>query len=134
MQQSQQTLPARQFPKLDDGELEAIPLAQELHASFLLMDDSEGREEAKGRAIPVTGTIGILETAGIRGLIDLPPVLAQLQTTTLLWLITAFCGGAGSRRCPEVPAIQLTAVGDTSPFRHVNIAETLTPYLDISLK
>jgi len=82
VQQPQQTLSMRQFPKLDDGELEAIPLVQELNAAFLLMDDSEGREEAERRALKVTGTLGVLETAAIRGLIDLPPVLAQLQTTT----------------------------------------------------
>lgn len=72
VQQPQQTLHARQFPKLDAGEREAIPLAQELHASALLMDDADGREEAERRAIQVTGTLGILETAAIRGLIELP--------------------------------------------------------------
>jgi len=78
----QQPLSVGQFPRLDDGELEAIPLAEELHAAFLLMDDSDGRREAMRRAIPVTGTLGVLETAAIRGLIDLPLVLAQLQATT----------------------------------------------------
>jgi len=82
VQQPQQPLSVRQFPRLDDGELEAIPLAQELGASFLLMDDAEGREEAERRALTVTGTIGVLEAAAIRGLIDLPSVLAQLQATT----------------------------------------------------
>jgi predicted nucleic acid-binding protein len=46
------------------------------------MDDFEGREEAERRALTVTGTLGVLETAAIRGLIDLPSVLAQLQATT----------------------------------------------------
>ena len=82
VQRPQQPLSVRQLPRLDDGELEAIPLAQELHAAFLVMDDAEGREEAARRALTVTGTIGVLETAAIRGLIDLPPVLAQLQATT----------------------------------------------------
>ena len=82
VQRPQQPLSLRQFPRLDDGELEAIPLAQELHAALLLMDDAEGREEAERRALTVTGTLGVLETAAIRGLIDLPPVIAQLQATT----------------------------------------------------
>jgi predicted nucleic acid-binding protein len=82
VQQPQQTLPVGQFPKLGAGEREAIPLAQELHATFLLMDDTDGRAEAVRRAIPITGTVGILATAAIRGLIDLPSVLAQLQGTT----------------------------------------------------
>ena len=54
----------------------------ELQRSSTPEDDSEGREEAERRALKVTGTIGVLETAAIRGLIDLPPVLAQLQVTT----------------------------------------------------
>src|SRR5499426_462293 len=82
VQWPQQPLSVRQFPRLDDGELEAIPLAQELGAAFLLMDDFEGRQEAERRALTVTGTLGVLETAAIRGLIDLPSVLAQLQATT----------------------------------------------------
>ncbi len=82
VQPPQQTLYAGQFPKLGAGEREAIPLAQELHAAFLLMDDTDGHAEAVRRAIPITGTVGVLETAAIRGLIDLPPVLAQLQATT----------------------------------------------------
>ena len=72
VQRPQQPLSVRQFPRLDDGELEAIPLAQELGASFLLMDDFEGREEAERRALTVTGTLGVLETAAIRGLIACP--------------------------------------------------------------
>jgi predicted nucleic acid-binding protein len=31
---------------LDDGELEAIPLVEELAAAFLLIDEVDGREEA----------------------------------------------------------------------------------------
>src|SRR5215510_7996343 len=75
VQQPQQPLSVQRFPRLDDGELEAIPLAQELGVSLLLMDDFEGREEAERRALTVTGTLGVLETAAIRGLIDLPSVL-----------------------------------------------------------
>ena len=53
VQRPQQSLSVRQFPRLDDGELEAIPLAQKLRASFLLMDDFEGREEAGRRLVIV---------------------------------------------------------------------------------
>jgi len=82
VQPSRQPLSGQQFPQLGHGELEAIPLAQELHADRLLMDDLDGRRVARARGLIVTGTIGILETAAIRGLIDLPSVLVRLQTTT----------------------------------------------------
>ena len=41
VQLPQQPLPAQQFPQLGAGEREAIPLAQELHATALLMDDAK---------------------------------------------------------------------------------------------
>lgn len=40
------------------------------------------RAASARRVIPITGTVGVLETAAIRGLLDLPPVLAELQATT----------------------------------------------------
>jgi predicted nucleic acid-binding protein len=56
--------------QLDRGEREAILLAQELGAGAFLTDDLEGREEAIHRGIAVTGTLGILERAALRALID----------------------------------------------------------------
>jgi predicted nucleic acid-binding protein len=68
--------------KLGAGEREAILLVQELRAAVFLTDDLEGREEAIRRGIDVTDTLGILERAAVRALIDLPAVLARLQATT----------------------------------------------------
>jgi len=82
VQPPQQGLDTATFPKLGAGEREAIPLAQELPGAVLVMDDHDGREEAARRSIDMIGTIGVLEAAAIRGLIDLPPVLAHLQATT----------------------------------------------------
>jgi predicted nucleic acid-binding protein len=82
IQPPQHGLDAAAFPNLGAGEREAIPLAQELPDAILLIDDHDGREEATRRALDVIGTVGVLEEAAIRGLIDLPPVLAQLQATT----------------------------------------------------
>ena len=67
---------------LGAGEREAIVLAEELGADAFLTDDLEGREAAMHRGLEVTGTLGILERAALRGLIDLPAVIAQLQATT----------------------------------------------------
>ena len=67
---------------LGAGEREALVLAEELGAGAFLTDDLEGREEARQRGIEVTGTLGILERAALRMLLDLPTVIAQLQATT----------------------------------------------------
>jgi predicted nucleic acid-binding protein len=45
---------------LDDGEAEAIALAQETSADLLLMDDGEGRRIAESVGIKFTGTVGLL--------------------------------------------------------------------------
>jgi len=82
IQPPQHGLAAAAYPKLGAGEREAIPLAQELPDAILLIDDHDGRVEATRRALDLIGTVGVLEAAAIRGLIDLPPMLAQLQATT----------------------------------------------------
>lgn len=82
IQPPQQDLGAEEFPQLGAGERDAIPLAEELPGAILVIDDHDGREEAARRTLDLIGTIGVLEEAAIRGLIDLPPVLAQLQATT----------------------------------------------------
>jgi predicted nucleic acid-binding protein len=74
--------PDQALMQLDLGEREAILLAQELRAGAFLTDDLEGRQEALQRGIAVTGTLGILERAALRALIDLPTAIAQLQATT----------------------------------------------------
>ena len=56
---------------LDPGEAEAIALAQELKADSLLLDEAEARQEARRLGLPVSGTVGVLEKAADRGLIDL---------------------------------------------------------------
>jgi uncharacterized protein len=55
---------------LDRGEREAIQLAEEQHATLLLIDERLGRSEAKRRGISTTGTLGILLAGGIHGLVD----------------------------------------------------------------
>ncbi len=82
VRQPQQHLEAEQFPKLGAGERDAIALAHELQAPLLLIDDPDGRAEAARRALRTAGTLGILEQAAMRELLDLPSVLTELFTTT----------------------------------------------------
>ena len=66
---------------VDAGELEAICLAQEINAAAVLMDDRAGRLAAQQCGVAVIGTIGLLEQAAGRGLIDLADAIAKLQHT-----------------------------------------------------
>lgn len=65
---SSQADPALAF--LDRGEREAIQIALDLHADRLLIDEFNGRAEAVRRGLIVTGTLGILLTAGKLQLAD----------------------------------------------------------------
>jgi predicted nucleic acid-binding protein len=66
---------------LDSGEREAILLALEVKADLVIMDEREGVEEARRLGLEVTGTIGVLDRAAERGLIDLEPAIANLRQT-----------------------------------------------------
>lgn len=54
---------------LDIGESEAIVLAKELKANYLIMDDLDGRKAAAIEGIPVIGLLGILVLAKKAGFI-----------------------------------------------------------------
>ena len=66
---------------LDEGERAAIALARAIRADVILMDDRAGVEVARRQGLAVTGTLGVLELAARRGLIDLPSALTRLKTT-----------------------------------------------------
>ena len=68
--------------RLGAGEREAIVLAEEWEADRVLLDDSAGRQAARRRALPVTGTLGVLGQAAQRGLVDFPQAVARLHTTS----------------------------------------------------
>jgi len=67
--------------KVDQGEHEAICLAREVHAVAILIDDRKGRTEAMRCGLRVAGTIGLLELAARRGLVDFPRVMQRLRQT-----------------------------------------------------
>jgi predicted nucleic acid-binding protein len=67
--------------RLGAGERQAILLAQAIGADTLLIDERHGRRAARLRALRVLGTMGILDEAATRGLLDLPTALTRLQAT-----------------------------------------------------
>ncbi len=67
---------------LDEGETAAIALAEALHADLLLIDERAGSCAAKRRGRLVTGTLGVLDLAAERGLIDFSEVIWLLKTTS----------------------------------------------------
>ncbi len=69
------------IPPLDRGEEAAISLARELRADALLIDERDGRRAAMALGIPVLGTVGVLDVAADRKLIDLNAVTARLQAS-----------------------------------------------------
>ena len=69
------------IPLLHDGERAAISLAMELHADLLLIDEAHGRRAAAERHIAIAGTVGILELAADRKLLDLADAFTRLKKT-----------------------------------------------------
>jgi predicted nucleic acid-binding protein len=67
--------------RLDPGERDAILLALHLKADLVLMDERDGVEEARRLGLLVTGSLGVLDRAAERGLIELGPALAKLRET-----------------------------------------------------
>lgn len=66
---------------LDDGERAAIALAESIHADLLLMDERKGVRVSLQKRFEVIGTLGILDLAARRGLIDLADCFARLKAT-----------------------------------------------------
>lgn len=65
--------------RLDAGEAGVIALAQILAADLVIIDETQGRREAAGGNLVVTGTLTVLLMAAERGLIDFPPTVARLR-------------------------------------------------------
>ncbi len=67
---------------LDEGEQAALALAIAVKADLVLMDDRDGVAEARRMGLAVTGTLGLLDLAARRGLIDLGDSFERLKTTS----------------------------------------------------
>ena len=65
---------------LDDAEAEAIALAEQLDARFLLIDELAGRKIARRRGVSVTGVAGVLLSAKARGaVVAVGPIVEELS-------------------------------------------------------
>lgn len=76
--------------ELDQGEAEAIALALQWHAEYVLLDERNGRRIARSQGLKVTGVVGILIRAKQQG--ELPSLGAALVK---LRLKAGFRLGAG---------------------------------------
>jgi predicted nucleic acid-binding protein len=66
---------------LDEGERAAIALAKSINADLILMDDRAGVAIAHRLGFVVTGTLGVLDLAARRDLVDLAVAFARLKAT-----------------------------------------------------
>jgi predicted nucleic acid-binding protein len=66
---------------LHAGEREAIILAETLKADIIVLDEKVARRIAANRGLRVTGTLGLLDEAAARSLIDLTTTVERLRLT-----------------------------------------------------
>jgi predicted nucleic acid-binding protein len=74
--------PSVYLEQLGAGEREAIRLAEETETAVVLLDEKKVRRIARDRGLVVSGTLGVLDVAARRGLLDLPAALDRLEQTT----------------------------------------------------
>jgi predicted nucleic acid-binding protein len=74
---------------LHAGETAAISLARDVGADLVIIDERLGRKMANERGLQVVGTIGVLEVAADRGLIDLGDAFRKVKGTDF-WVSPAF--------------------------------------------
>ena len=67
---------------IDEGEKQAIVLFERTNADALIIDERQGRAAAIKRGIFVIGTLGVLNSAAVKDLLNLPDAIAKLQKTS----------------------------------------------------
>jgi predicted nucleic acid-binding protein len=68
--------------RLGSGESEAITVASELNADFLIIDERKATAVAQRQGLQVVGTLTVLALAAERQLLDLQFAIAALRQTT----------------------------------------------------
>jgi len=71
------------FDHLDFGERQALALAKEIHADFVLLDEKVARPYAESEALKVKGTLGIVADAAKAGLLNFRATVETLQQSTM---------------------------------------------------
>ena len=71
----------RPLTALDPGERAAIALGIALKADLILIDERKGSAAAVSKGFETTGTLGILDLAAKRKLIDLRDAIERLKQT-----------------------------------------------------
>jgi predicted nucleic acid-binding protein len=67
---------------LDRGEVAALRLAEQLRADLVLIDERKGRLVAGRLGLAVTGTVGVVVAASLKGLADFEQTVALLRSST----------------------------------------------------
>lgn len=84
---------------VDIGEASAMALASEIHADLLIIDDAEGRRFAKKLELNITGTVGVILSAKLSGVIpNVKPYILKIQQTNFRisdWLTSQILKDAG---------------------------------------
>lgn len=75
----------REARGLDEGECAAIALAITAKADLVLMDDQDGVAVARRMGLNVTGTLGVLDLAARKGLVDLVAAFTRLKGTSFYY-------------------------------------------------
>lgn len=75
--------------KLGRGEMAVISLALELEADCVLIDERKGYKAARQRGLKVISTLGIVEEAAHRGLVDFEKTIDRLDRETTFYVTEA---------------------------------------------
>ena len=89
---------------IDAGEQEAIILAQQQGADYVLIDDAQARKAARQAGVPLKGTIGLRLEAFRQGHLSLPEfelLIQNIKAQPDLWISERLCDRVLAQARPE---------------------------------